>query len=111
MGVSLAVSQPVLTWTCHDQRLSNWFLYYVLQMLKPEFERIATGSTIKTIGMPFFTAMRLTIPEIAEQQRIAACLGSLDTLIAAALRKLEGLRIHRKGLMQQLFPSPAPEGA
>ncbi len=62
--------------------MSNWFLYYVLQQLKPEFERVATGSTIKTIGMPFFSAMRITVPEFAEQQRIADCLRSLDDRIA-----------------------------
>jgi type I restriction enzyme, S subunit len=45
----------------------------------------------------------------AEQQRIAACLGSLDALIAAASRKLDGLRAHKKGLTQQLFPSPEGE--
>lgn len=48
-------------------------------------------------------------PEPAEQQRIATCLSSLDALIAAASRTLDGLRAHRKGLMQFLFPSP--EGA
>ena len=42
-----------------------------------------------------------------EQQKIADCLGSLDDLIAAEGRKLEALRQHKQGLMQQLFPSPA----
>jgi type I restriction enzyme S subunit len=46
------------------------------------------------------------IEEFAEQQRIAACLSSLDVLISTASRKLDGLRTHKKGLMQQLFPSP-----
>lgn len=41
---------------------------------------------------------------LAEQQRIADCLGSLDELITAEGRKLEALRDHKKGLMQQLFP-------
>lgn len=49
-------------------------------------------------------------PEPAEQQRIAVCLSSLDALIVAASRKLDGLRAHKRGLMQQLFPSPSPEG-
>ena len=42
----------------------------------------------------------------AEQQKIADCLGSLDDLIAADGRKLEALRQHKQGLMQQLFPQP-----
>mgnify|MGYP006397821931 CR=1 FL=1 len=41
-----------------------------------------------------------------EQQRIASCLSSLDDLIAAQNNKLEALKTHKKGLMQQLFPSP-----
>lgn len=43
-------------------------------------------------------------PTVAEQQKIADCLGSLDDLIAAEDRKLETLRQHKQGLMQQLFP-------
>jgi type I restriction enzyme S subunit len=40
-----------------------------------------------------------------EQQRIASCLRSLDALITAETQKLEALKTHKKGLMQQLFPS------
>jgi type I restriction enzyme S subunit len=41
-----------------------------------------------------------------EQQKIADCLSSLDALIAAHAEKLDALKSHKKGLMQQLFPSP-----
>jgi type I restriction enzyme S subunit len=44
------------------------------------------------------------LPSLPEQQRIADCLNSLDELIAAEARKLEALKTHKKGLMQQLFP-------
>ena len=40
-----------------------------------------------------------------EQQKIADCLSSLDELIAAQARKIDVLKTHKKGLMQQLFPS------
>ena len=45
------------------------------------------------------------IPSPAEQQSIAECLSVLDTLIAAQAEKIEALRLHKRGLMQQLFPS------
>ena len=45
-------------------------------------------------------------PTEDEQQKVANCLGSLDDLIAAESRKLDALRKHKKGLMQQLFPQP-----
>ncbi|MDT8858504.1 restriction endonuclease subunit S [Paracoccaceae bacterium Fryx2] len=44
-------------------------------------------------------------PEFDEQERIADCLTSLDDLIAAETGKLYTLKTHKKGLMQQLFPS------
>jgi type I restriction enzyme S subunit len=37
---------------------------------------------------------------------IADCLTTLDDLIAAQTQKLEALKTHKKGRMQQLFPSP-----
>ncbi len=43
-------------------------------------------------------------PRSGEQKRIADCFSSLDELIAAELRKVEALNMHKKGLMQQLFP-------
>ena len=52
-----------------------------------------------------FMKMPLTYPELPEQQKIADCLTSLDELINAQSRKIEALKIHKKGLMQGLFPS------
>ena len=57
-----------------------------------------------------YASMPLPLPPngraLAEQQKIADCLGSLDDLIAAEGRKLEALLQHKQGLMQQLFPQP-----
>jgi type I restriction enzyme, S subunit len=39
-----------------------------------------------------------------EQQKISSCLSSLDALIAAQAEKIEQLKLHKKGLMQGLFP-------
>jgi type I restriction enzyme S subunit len=44
-------------------------------------------------------------PTKPEQQRIADCLSSLDTRITAQTQKIEVLKAHKKGLMQQLFPT------
>ena len=44
-------------------------------------------------------------PKIEEQQKIADCLSSLDELITAEAQKLDTLKAHKKGLMQQLFPA------
>lgn len=51
-----------------------------------------------------FMALPLPVSSPAEQQKIAECLNSVDDLMAAQARKVEALKIHKKGLMQQLFP-------
>lgn len=43
-------------------------------------------------------------PSSGEQQKIAECLSTLDELIGAESQKLDALKDHKKGLMQQLFP-------
>ena len=50
--------------------------------------------------------MPIPTPSPREQQKVADCLDSLDDLIAAEGRKLEALRQHKQGLLQQLFPQP-----
>jgi type I restriction enzyme S subunit len=40
-----------------------------------------------------------------EQQKIADCLASLDERITLEAQKLDTLKTHKKGLMQQLFPA------
>ncbi|HRP68776.1 MAG TPA: restriction endonuclease subunit S [Turneriella sp.] len=52
-----------------------------------------------------FFRISLPIPSLPEQQRIADCLTSLDEVISAESQKLDALKVHKKGLMQQLFPS------
>ena len=49
-------------------------------------------------------ALPIKFPSIAEQQKIASCLSSLDDLIKSQTEKVEQLKLHKKGLMQGLFP-------
>lgn len=53
-----------------------------------------------------YSAFEFMIPAVKkEQQKIADCLSSLDELIAKQNENLESLKLHKKGLLQQLFPS------
>ena len=53
----------------------------------------------------FFNIILPTPKDKKEQQKIADCLSSVDDLIVAQTNRLEALRNHKKGLMQQLFPN------
>jgi type I restriction enzyme S subunit len=67
---------------------------------------IISGSAQPQITRTGFAPLVVFFPKPAEQQRIATCLSSLDALITAETQKHEALKTHKKGLMQQLFPSP-----
>ncbi|MDF1498833.1 MAG: restriction endonuclease subunit S [Patescibacteria group bacterium] len=88
MGNEMAVSQHFITWTCSN-KLNNWYLYYYLQNRKREFERIAVGSTIKTIGMPFFKKYKIPLPPIKEQDKIAEILSTWDKAIELKEKLIE----------------------
>lgn len=61
-------------------------------------------NTIQITNETFLSGL-LPLPKApAEQEKIANCLSSLDELITAQARKVEDLKTHKKGLMQQLFP-------
>jgi type I restriction enzyme S subunit len=81
----------------------------LLRLLEPLIhERInARGEgQNNNLSKEFLSSTVLVIPEPDEQQSIADCLATLDDLIAAQSQKFEALETHKKGLMQQLFPSP-----
>ena len=65
----------------------------------------ANGLGIMHITKGTIEGWETTFPTMPEQQRIADCLTSLDDLIATQTQKLQALKTHKKGLMQQLFPS------
>jgi type I restriction enzyme S subunit len=69
----------------------------------------STRSGQPGINSPEYSSLSIPLPpgDLAEQQRIADCLTSLDDLIVTQTQKLEILKTHKKGLMHQLFPSPA----
>ena len=78
--------------------------YYMLQSL--DLRSYIKGSGIPHLYYSDYEKHELLIPSLAEQQKIASCLSSLDDLIAAASAKLDALKAHKRGLMQVLFPAP-----
>ena len=85
----MAVSQHFIAWECCEKaQVDPWFPYLWLQWHKAFFERMAVGSTIKTIGLPLFRRLTIDLPPLSEQRKIAAILRTWDEAIerGAALR-------------------------
>lgn len=104
----MAVSQHFMCWKC-EQKMDNHFLYYWLQFNKRTFENIAMGSTILTIGLPYFKRLRIACPvQLEEQKLIASRLRSADELLMSLQRDLEKTRQLKLGLMQDLLTGRVP---
>ena len=104
MSETMAVSQHFMAWKCDNhEKLHSWFLYNWLQLNKPEFERQAVGSTIKTIGLPYFKKLKIAVPPFPEQQKIAQILSTWDKGIAVTEQLLANSQQQKKALMQQLL--------
>ena len=83
---------------------SGGFVYYVLSLNAERIAKLAGIQAVPIINKTQFSAVRLLVPEFSEQDRIANCFSSLDDFIAAQSQKIDVLMIHKKGLMEQLFP-------
>lgn len=59
----------------------------------------------KTLGQKDFENLEFLIPPcLDEQKRIAGILSSIDQLIGDASRKLDELKVYKRGLVQRIFP-------
>src|SRR5699024_6606529 len=84
-----------------DKYLLTW-IYYLLNTI--DFRKYIKGAGIPHIYYSNYKVEKIGVPKPTEQQKIAACLSSLDELITAHEEKLALLQDHKKGLMQNLFP-------
>ena len=81
------------------------FLELIMRGQKDNLSKVATTGAQKNINNEILREVSVLLPSVPEQQRIATCLTTLGTLITAETQKYEALKTHKKGLMQQLFPS------
>jgi type I restriction enzyme, S subunit len=107
-GQRCAMQNALLRFRAFPSASAEFAAQYFRQCQKDgTFANVATKTTsVAHLGSSRFSALELAWPSLPEQQRIASCLSSLDALITAETQKHEALKTHKKGLMQQLFPSP-----
>jgi len=81
------------------------YLYYVLDSRYDELRILSAGDGGRGgLNLTLIRSIPIPLPPLPEQQKVAECLFSLDEVIDLEAQKLEALKAHKKGLMQQLFP-------
>ena len=88
------------------ENYSNDFIYSLLENNSYRIASLAGHQAVPLINKTDFSEILVLLPPTKlEQQKIANCLSSLDNLITAETEKLDHLKDHKKGLLQQLFPT------
>ncbi len=89
---------------------SGLYPYFLNQYLlsksgQRQIDSFRAGGNRQGLNFAQVRSFCLPLPSLEEQQQVANCLSSLDELILAQAHRIDALRIHKKGLMRQLFPS------
>ncbi len=103
MGTDMATSQDFATWTCGPALAPRFLLYCLRAMRRDLLQRLAVGSTHRTIYMPEIKSLVIPLPERDEQAQIVARLSddldTLDCMRSELVRQIELLREHRQALI------------
>ncbi|MDQ0640117.1 type I restriction enzyme S subunit [Pedobacter sp. W3I1] len=97
--------------TLHARQKTNKFIIgfgghlFISNSVRKQIQREAQGAKVLGISATRLAKIKIAYPKSKiEQQKISDCLSSLEDLITAEDQKLNALKNHKKGLMQQLFP-------
>jgi type I restriction enzyme S subunit len=89
-----------------NKKAFNYYIKYWMEsdLFWKQVNQKVAGGAKDNLNSTWLKEFELYIPSVQEQQKIASCLSSLDKLITAQAEKIEQLKLHKKGLMQGLFP-------
>jgi len=77
--------------------------YYLNNSRKNKIAQLAQGSSVIHLYSKQLKSLKLFLPSLPEQQKIASFLTAIDNRIQQLTRKAELLEQYKKGVMQQVF--------
>jgi len=87
----------------HGKSFRSDILFHVLSGRRERFQALASGNMIPGISRDDILSLRIKLPTLPEQQKIAAVLGAVDAKLAALAARQAALVRFKAGLMQKLF--------
>ena len=89
----------------HEGQLDSYFIFSRTDELKKYGETTGAGSTFVEVSGKQMARMELLMPPtLSEQQEIGRFFASLDSTITLHQRKLDGMKLLKKSLLQKMFP-------
>lgn len=78
--------------------------HWISELLRQQrLEYISTGSGVPTLNRNEIHRLKVSIPALPEQKKIAAFLSAVDSKLEALEAQLAGWREYKRGMMQALF--------
>lgn len=99
------VDRTLLIFESFKEKLDQFFFAYVIQNIFEIEKKKAPGGIIKTITKEVLSSFKVAIPSLIEQKKIAENIACIDDLISAQSQKVDTLRKHKDGVIQQIFPT------
>ena len=89
----------------YEKYLNKWYLCQLLNsdIMYKQYRRLAAGGVVLNISSEIVNSTKIPVPCLAEQQKIADCLSSLDEVIEKQKAALAAWKELKKGLLQQMF--------
>ncbi|MCB0320875.1 MAG: restriction endonuclease subunit S, partial [Bdellovibrionales bacterium] len=109
LGIEAATNQACAA-ILPREGIDPYFVFTYLAGRYDEIREMSNSGGQENLSQGLVREIPFTFPRSADEQRkVTSCLSSLDALITSETNKLEALKRHKCGLMQQLFPSRANE--
>jgi type I restriction enzyme S subunit len=101
--VPVAINQDLRAIYPDPDKVDVDYIVQVLPTLEREFLRYSCGSTVMGIGIDDLKSVKIYLPPLAEQRKIAEILQGADSDIETINHRIESLRTQKRGLMQKLL--------
>jgi type I restriction enzyme S subunit len=79
------------------------YAYHALMQIAPNMRLLAGEQAVPMLNKKDFSALKIVLPPLPEQHRIAAILGTWDRAIATVQQLLAAQQKRKRGLMQELL--------
>lgn len=83
--------------------LGKYFYFYFSEKFYARVKPMSAKNSVDSVRREMITDMKIPIPCKAEQQKIADCLSSLDSLIQTQQKVVTTWQQRKKALLQQMF--------
>jgi type I restriction enzyme S subunit len=86
-----------------DNRTHTTFFKYWFEYIKKDLDGLAGSSTMPALNFGSLNTLKLMLPILIEQQKIASFLTVLDAKIESVAAQISKVSEFKKGLLQQMF--------